>query len=111
AEIEARLDGRARASASDLTGADIAAAWEALTTDERREVISLVATIPIVVTPGRDDQQRVVPAQERLQLRPAWDPNPYVSVPMTKCDPRGMRHAERINHCTGRQSERSERGG
>ena len=76
AEVEARLDGRARASASDLTGADIAAAWEALTTDERREVISLVATIPIVVTPGRDDQQRVVPAQERLQLRPAWDPNP-----------------------------------
>jgi len=72
AEIEARLDGRARASASDLTGADIAAAWEALTTDERREVISLVAATPIVVTPGRDDRQRVVPAQERLQLRPAW---------------------------------------
>src|SRR5690554_3526718 len=53
AEVEARLDGRARASASDLTGADIAAAWEALTTDERREVISLVAATPIVVTPGR----------------------------------------------------------
>src|SRR5690606_11417498 len=35
AEVEARLDGRARASASDLTGADIAAPWEALPTDDR----------------------------------------------------------------------------